>query len=81
MSFIHEMGSFAECKVTGMKGVIICRSENLNGCNRYFIQPKVEKDMKLPDGVWIDEAQVKIIEKNVAQEDDHKRGGPHSKIR
>jgi hypothetical protein len=56
--FKHELGVEAEAKVTGQRGIITARSENLYGCNRYFIQPKVDKDMKVPDEWWIDEDDV-----------------------
>jgi hypothetical protein len=78
--FKHELGSIAESKSTGLKGAIMARAEHLHGCNRYYIQPRVEKEMKLPDGYWIDEADLRIIEKGTQKTfDDLPPGGPISK--
>jgi len=59
--FAHELGSSVETKVAKLKGVITSRSENLYGCNRYFVQPPVGGDMKMPDGWWVDEDDVCVI--------------------
>ena len=56
--FKHELGVEVESKVTKLKGIIISRSECLYGCNRYFIQPKADKEGKLVDGWWVDEDDI-----------------------
>ncbi|MDD4931650.1 MAG: hypothetical protein PHG66_05925 [Candidatus Colwellbacteria bacterium] len=77
--FKHELGVEAVSKVTGMKGIITARSQNLYGCNRYFIQPKVDKEGKPVDGWWTDEDDVHVKGKGVtAPRKD--TGGPMSKI-
>lgn len=48
--FKHRLGLLAKSRTTGLKGIITSRSENLYGCNRYYIQPKYNKDMKQLDG-------------------------------
>lgn len=58
--FKHELGKEVETKVTGLKGIITSRSECLYGCNRYYIEPKVDKDMKKPDGWWVDEDDITV---------------------
>lgn len=63
--FKHELGVEIEAKVTKLKGIIVARAENLYGCNRYHIQPKVGKEMKVPDGWWIDEDDISVIGKGV----------------
>ena len=37
------------------------RSEYLNGCMRYAVQGKVDKDGKVPDSVYFDELQLEVI--------------------
>ena len=77
--FKHEMGVEVESRVAGIKGIITARSENLYGCNRYYIQPKIGKDGKVPDSWWVDEDDVKVIGEGVtAKKKD--TGGPMSKI-
>lgn len=45
--------------LTEFKGTITARTEWVNGCVRYNVQPKVGKDGKLPEAVSIDEADLK----------------------
>ena len=77
--FKVELGKEVKAKVTGLVGVVTSRSECLYGCNRYFIQPKVGEDKKVPDGWWVDEDDVEVIGQGVAKVAKH-TGGPMSKI-
>jgi hypothetical protein len=63
--FKHELGNKVKTKSTGLEGILMSRSECLYGCNRYFIQPKVDKDMKLPEGWWADEDDIIIVNKGI----------------
>jgi hypothetical protein len=83
--FKYNLGIEAECRVTKIKGIVVSRSDNLNGCNRYFIQPKAGKDMKMPNGYWLDENDVvekdRGFSKNIDKEEKKRPGGPLSMIR
>ncbi len=78
--FTHEMGCTVETKTTGLRGIIVSRSECLYGCNRYFIQPKADKDMKIPDGWWVDEDDIKILKTKRLEGNQKETGAPMSKI-
>lgn len=75
--FKHELGARAKSEVLDLHGVITARSENLYGCNRYYIQPKAGADMKVPDGFWVDEEDV-IVMSQAVQKPAHNNGGPVS---
>jgi hypothetical protein len=77
--FKHELGKAVQQKTTGLKGIITARSENLYGCNRYYVQPKALKDSKLPDGWWMDEDDIKVTGRGVIVEKKN-TGGPMSKV-
>jgi hypothetical protein len=81
MKMKHELGAKAKSKVVGMEGIITSRSENLYGCNRYFIQPRVGSDGKVIDGWWFDEDDIDIIELPVAKREHKNIGGPISRTR
>ena len=81
MSFSIELGSEVVSKVSGFKGVVTSRAEHLNGCNRYWVAPKVDKDGKLPDGFWMDEGEIKVTKKPVLKPKNQERGGFPSKIK
>lgn len=73
--FKIELGKKVKDKVTGLKGIVVARSEHLNMCNRYLVQPSVDKDMKVPDGWWIDEMQLEVIGKGVEKPEEEKNTG------
>lgn len=60
MAFTIEMGSKVESDLCGFKGTITARAEHLNGCNRYWAQPPVDKDGKMVDGHWLDEDELVV---------------------
>jgi len=64
--FKYELGIEVKSKTTGFKGIIMTRSECLYGCNRYFVQPKVGKDMKIPDGWYVDENDLIFVGEGVS---------------
>ncbi len=76
--FKHELGKEVEAKVTKLRGVLTSRSENLYGCNRYFIQPPVGSDSKVPEGWWVDEDDIEVIGDRVTAAPKN-TGGPMSR--
>ena len=58
--FRIALGSTVKSNITGFAGIAMSRLEQFNGCNRYFVQPSVNKDMRIPDGCWIDEVESSI---------------------
>lgn len=71
-----KLGSEVKDTVTGFKGVVVGRSEFLNGCTRIGVQPKALKDGKCPDISWFDEPQLEITKENVVQPGPRNTGGP-----
>lgn len=80
VTFRYELGLKAKDKITGFEGTIDSRAEALNGCHRYYISPPVDKDGKLRDGGWFDEANLIVKEKKV-EHTPKKTGGPWSRVK
>ena len=57
-----ELGSEVRDKVTGLTGIAICRSKWLTGCDTIMVQPKVDKDGKVPESRTIDEPTLEVIQ-------------------
>jgi hypothetical protein len=55
MTFLFHRGDQVIDKLTQFSGVIVERSDSLTGCNRYCVQPPVDKEGKWREGYWIDE--------------------------
>lgn len=79
--FKHDLGMNMRSVVLGIAGTVTARSENLYGCNRYYIQPKAGADNKVPDGYWCDEADLTSNEPEVAKvaRENNSHGGPPSR--
>jgi len=73
--FKIELGVKVESKITGFMGRVTARAEHVNGCNRYFVQPTVDKDGKLPDGYWTDEMELIVPEPLPIERKNNDRGG------
>ena len=58
--FKFVLGLEVESKVSKIRGIITSRSENLYGCNRYYIQLPMSENLKV-EGWWVDEEDVKKI--------------------
>ena len=55
-----ELGYIVRDKVTGLIGVAENRAEYMHGCDRYYVQPQVDKDGKIPEGCMIDGPQLEL---------------------
>ena len=78
--FTHNLGVEVETRVQRLKGIIVSRSENIYGCNRYYVQPKAGKDGKAIDGWWVDEDDIIVKSKGVSVKEKD-TGGPMSQVR
>lgn len=56
-----KLGFFVKDRVTGLIGIAQNRATFLYGCDRYYVQPRIDKEGKVPEGLMVDEPQLKII--------------------
>lgn len=74
------LGKEVKDTISGFKGVAVARTVWLNDCVRIGVQPKVDKDGKYIEEVWIDEGQLVELEpakKKVPKTQEYP-GGPAS---
>ena len=73
-----KLGDEVKDKISGFTGVIVSRHEYLNGCARMTLQPKIDKDGKLPETETFDEPQLELIKTQVAESEPMfgRTGGP-----
>lgn len=62
--------------VSGFTGIATGKHTFIAGCDRYTVQPTVEKDGKLPECQTFDEPQLKIVKAKKVVVKGEKPGGP-----
>jgi len=82
MKFTIELGAEVKSDIHGFKGIVVSRADNINGCNRYYIQPETEKKTgKFQEGCWLDESELVVVKKATLRKKNPDRGGPPSRIK
>jgi len=58
-----KLGDLARDMITGFKGVVIARTEWLNGCARLSLQPReLDKEKRVIMSETFDETQLELVE-------------------
>jgi len=65
MKHTIEVGDRVKDKLTGFTGIVIAKTEWLNGCSRMGVQSEKLKDGKTMDAEWFDEVQLTVAKKSV----------------
>ena len=63
-----ELGMRIKDKVTGFKGIAVSKCIYLNGCIQFAVKPPVDEKGDIKKDVWIDEAQLEIIDRGILPE-------------
>lgn len=56
-----KLGDKVRDTVTGLEGIAIAKTEWLNGCFRWTVQPPIDKDGKVPEAHSVDEHQLIVV--------------------
>lgn len=70
-----KLGDVARDTITGFEGVVVARTEWLNGCRRLTIQPQALHDGKPIDSTTFDEPQLALI-RSAGARAEPQTGGP-----
>ena len=71
-----ELGSKVRDRVTGFTGTATARVEYLNGCVQYCVKPRMSKKGEMPEGQYIDDKQLEVIEEDELSIKATETGGP-----
>ena len=77
--FKFDVGSKVKDIITGFNGIIIYRTQWLNNCNTYGVQPTELKDGKPLDREHFDEPQLELVEEKVVKPS-RATGGPERPV-
>jgi len=56
-----DNGDQVKDTITGFKGVIVARTQWMNECIRYAVQPRDLKDGEVVNDHWFDEEQLELV--------------------
>ena len=73
--FKFNLGDKAKDTITGFVGIVTCRSQWLNNCNTYSVQPTELKDGAPQNRQHFDEPQLELVVEKVVTPS-RKTGGP-----
>jgi len=73
--FKFKCGDQVEDTITKFRGVVVCQSHYLTGCNRYAVQSRDLHDGKPQDWVYFDEDALIKSDENIGMRL-QQRGGP-----
>jgi len=62
------LGKEVKDKITGFEGIASSKHIYLTGCNQFGVQPKVDKDGKIPSKEYFDEARLTVIGEGIKAE-------------
>ena len=60
-----NLGDKVRDRVSGLEGIVVARTNWLNGCIRFTIQPQELKDGKPVDTSWFDIEDMELVRSNV----------------
>lgn len=78
------LGKKVKDKISGFTGIVTSHATHMNGCDRVWISPPVDKDGKLIDGAWFDVVQLEVLPDEAIKPqvlEQQKPGGPVSTIK
>ena len=80
--FLFNLGDEVKDEITKFNGIIVSRTQWINGCNTYGVQAKELKDNIPIEKQWFDEPQLKLVNRNKFEEINEERppGGPSKPI-
>ncbi len=82
--FMFNLGDRVKDRISGLKGIVIGRTQWLFGCERITVQPETEKDNKPAESFCIDAAQAELVaaavivgaDTSLRVEPEQRRAGP-----
>ncbi len=56
-----QLGMEVKDLVSGFVGIVTAKTQYLNGCVRFTVEPKAQKDGTVPASLWFDEQQLVVL--------------------
>jgi hypothetical protein len=73
-----NLGDRAKDKISGFSGIVVARTEWLNGCVRITLQPEYLKEGKIIENQSFDIEQIEVTQPEAFFVQKRPTGGPHA---
>ena len=80
MDFTFNIGDEVKDTITGFKGIVTARTQWLNNCNTYGVQPTKLKDGAPQAVIYFDQPQLELVKKKKVKASKKKTGGPERRV-
>ncbi|HAS53047.1 MAG TPA: hypothetical protein DCS42_02420 [Nitrospiraceae bacterium] len=80
MEFKFELGATVRDTITGFEGVLTRRTQWLNNCNTYGVQPRKLLEGKIQEPGNFDEPQLELVVVEPVVPSSRKTGGPERPV-
>lgn len=70
-----KLGDKVRDKITGFVGIAVAKTEFMNGCIQYLVQPKIAKGNFIPEDKGIDEQSLEVIKSKIKKKKKKENGG------
>ncbi len=65
---MNLLGKQVKDKITDFEGIATSKHIYLTGCNQFGVQPKIDKDGKVPDMRYFDEGRLEVTGEGISAE-------------
>lgn len=69
------LGKKVRDTVSGFEGIAVAKTQWINGCVRYHVQPKVKDDNTYTNPEWFDVEQLEVLDEESVDIKPRKTGG------
>jgi hypothetical protein len=73
---LPELGDLARDRVTHFEGIITAYAQHITGCDRLWLEPRVDAEGKTRDGRWVDIDMLEIVQPHILQRITYTRSAP-----
>lgn len=73
---LPQLGDEVRNKITGFTGIVTSHAKHLAGCDRLWVEPRVDANGKSMDGHWLDIDLAEIVRPNVIEPIVYSRAAP-----
>lgn len=71
-----KLGDKVRAKISGFEGIVVSRTEWINGCIRFGVQSEKLKDGKPIEEIWFDGGDLEMVKEKKVKAKKKNTGGP-----